>query len=139
MSAWAREKFLMLPDFIKKQLFIRDDSNELAVSQIESEKLLAYLVAERLKVLKKEGKYKGSFSSVTHFFGYQGRCALPSHFDRNLAFTYGRIGRILVEQKLTGYCSSARGLVEPPPSWFPLAIPITHMFHLKEKSKSIYI
>ena len=73
--------------------------------------MLAYLVGERLKVLKKEGKYKGSFSSVTHFFGYQGRCAMPSKFDQNLAFTYGKIGRILVEQKLTGYCSSARGLV----------------------------
>jgi len=34
MSVWAREKFVKLPDFIKKQLFYRDDSNELAVSQI---------------------------------------------------------------------------------------------------------
>jgi len=34
MSAWAKERFLRLPDFIRKQLFIRDDSNELAVSQI---------------------------------------------------------------------------------------------------------
>jgi len=88
-------------------------------------------VGERLKVLKKEGKYKGSFSSVAHFLGYQGRCAIPSRFDRSLAFTYGRIGRILVEQRLTGYCSSARGLVEAPTSWFPLALPITHIFHIK--------
>lgn len=60
MSVWARERFVRLPDFIRKQFFIRDDSNELAVSQIETEKLLAYLVNERLKELKKEGKYKGS-------------------------------------------------------------------------------
>lgn len=44
MSAWAKERFLKLPDFIRKQLFCRDDSNELALSQIETEKLLAYLV-----------------------------------------------------------------------------------------------
>ena len=73
----------------------------------------------------------GSFSSVCHFFGYQGRCAIPSPFDRNVAFTYGRIARIMVEQNLSGYCSSARGLVENPSSWFPLAIPISHICHLK--------
>ena len=144
MSVWAKERFAHLPDFIRKQFFCRDDSNELAVSQIETEKLLAYLVTERLKSLKKEGKYKGttiliqgSFSSVCHFFGYQGRCAMPTRFDRNLAFTYGRIARILVENSLTGYCSSARGLVETPKNWFPLAIPISHIFELKEKSKDI--
>ena len=79
----------------------------------------------------------GSFSSVCHFLGYQGRCAIPTQFDRNLAFTYGRIARILVEQKITGYSSSARGLVEAPNSWFPLALPITHMFNIKDKSTLI--
>lgn len=34
MSVWARERFVKLPDFIRKQFFLRDDSNELAVSQI---------------------------------------------------------------------------------------------------------
>jgi hypothetical protein len=34
MSAWAREKFVKLPEFIKRELFCRDESNELAVSQI---------------------------------------------------------------------------------------------------------
>jgi 6-phosphofructokinase len=134
MSAWAKERFLKLPDFIRKQLFIRDDSNELAVSQIETEKLLAYLVGKKLAELKKEGQYKGSFSSVCHFLGYQGRCAMPSPFDRNVAFTYGRISRILIEKGLSGYCSSARGLVEPAANWFPLAIPISHICQLKEKS-----
>jgi len=59
---------------------------------------------------------------------------MPSPFDRNVAFTYGRIAKIMIEKGLTGYCSSARGLVEPPASWFPLAIPISHICHLKEKS-----
>ena len=48
MSAWAKERFLKLPDFIRKELFFRDDNNELAVSQIETDKLLAYLVSKRL-------------------------------------------------------------------------------------------
>lgn len=49
MSAWARERFVKLPEFIRKGLFFRDDNNELAFSQIESEKLLAYMVSERLQ------------------------------------------------------------------------------------------
>lgn len=38
--------------------------------QIETEKLLAYLVEEELKKRKAEGSYKGSFSPVCSFFGY---------------------------------------------------------------------
>ena len=62
---------------------------------------------------------------------------MPSPFDRNIAFTSGRIARILVENNLSGYCSSVRGLVGPPSSWFPLAIPISHICKLKEKSNFI--
>lgn len=48
MSAWARLRFEKLPDFIRKQMFMRDDDGSLAFSQIETEKLLSYLVEKRL-------------------------------------------------------------------------------------------
>jgi 6-phosphofructokinase len=64
MSAWAKARYEKLPDFIQKQLFYRDDSNELAVSQIETEKMLAYMVDKKLKELKNEGKYKGTFEAI---------------------------------------------------------------------------
>ena len=70
---------------------------------------------------------KESFNSVCHFFGYQGRCAIPSKLDRNLAFTYGKIAKILIENNLTGFCPSVRGLTRETKDWFPLAIPFTHM------------
>lgn len=70
---------------------------------------------------------KESFNSVCHFFGYQGRCAIPSKLDRNLAFTYGKIAKILIENNLTGFCPSVRGLTRETNDWFPLAIPFTHM------------
>jgi len=39
---------------------------------------------------------------------------MPTCFDRNIAYTYGKIAKILVENNLTGYCTSARGLVGTP-------------------------
>jgi hypothetical protein len=40
------------------------------VSQIDTEKLVAHLVDEELKLRKRKGTYSGSFAPVTHFFGY---------------------------------------------------------------------
>ncbi|MCA6071650.1 MAG: hypothetical protein LE168_04690, partial [Endomicrobium sp.] len=37
-------------------------------------KLLIEMIRKRLAELKKEEKYKGKFSTITHFFGYEGRC-----------------------------------------------------------------
>lgn len=45
-------------------------SGDIKLSQVETEKLLAYLVEVELKERKKQGTYKGSFAPVTHFFGY---------------------------------------------------------------------
>lgn len=96
MSQWAFNRYQRLPDFIKIQFTKRDNNGALAYSQIETEKMIAELVGRRLKQLKNEGKYKGSYSPVCHFFGYQGRCSIPTRFDQNLAATYGTIARILV-------------------------------------------
>jgi 6-phosphofructokinase len=92
-------------------------------------------VGAKLAEMKKNKEYKGSFSCVCHFFGYQGRCALPSRLDQNLAVTYGRIARVLVLHNMTGFCPSVRGLTRPASEWFPIAIPFTHMLKLKEKSQ----
>lgn len=77
----------------------------------------------------------GSFSPVCHFFGYQGRSAIPNRLDQNLGVTYAKISKILIEQNFTGYCTSVRGLNRPTSEWFPLAIPLIHMLTLKEKSQ----
>jgi pyrophosphate--fructose-6-phosphate 1-phosphotransferase len=45
-------------------------SAEVNLSQLETEKLLAYYVAEELKKRKAKGTYSGNFAPVTHFFGY---------------------------------------------------------------------
>ena len=45
-------------------------SGSIKLSQIETEKLVAFMVEEELKIRKKNGTYSGSFAPVTHFFGY---------------------------------------------------------------------
>ena len=35
------------------------------------------------------GKYKGKFATQFHSFGYEGRCALPSHFDCSYCYALG--------------------------------------------------
>lgn len=112
------------------------------LSQIETEKLIAYLVTKELKKRKDLKHYKGSFSSICHFFGYQGRCAFPSLFDCQLATTYGYLAGLLVLHGLTGYCVSARGItgisfyniLGPLNKWHFGAIPLINMTSLSLKS-----
>ena len=68
--------FAILPVGIQQQLFLeRDPHGNVQVSLIESEKLFAELVKNKLAERKAAGTYKGKFSTLTHFFGYEGRCA----------------------------------------------------------------
>ena len=46
------------------------------------------MVAKRLAQLKAVGKYNGKFSTINHFFGYEGRCAIPSNFDANYTYSW---------------------------------------------------
>ena len=55
------------------------------------------MVNNELQKRKKKGLYKGSFSPVTHYFGYQGRAAHPTLFDSSLASTLGFGAAALIE------------------------------------------
>ena len=61
--------FTILPKDIKKQLLMdRDPHGNVQVSRIETDKLLASMVAAQLQKMKSEGTYTGTFSTMTHFF-----------------------------------------------------------------------
>merc|ERR1739848_438 len=97
-----------------------DDSTGTAqLSQIETERLLAELVEAELDARKKDpsSAYKGGFSAVCFYLGYQARSALPSNFDCTLAYTLGSTAIALIKQGLTGYLATARGLTRPVDQW----------------------
>lgn len=107
MTKWSYSLFESFPDFFRNQLLVyREMSGDVKLSQIETEKLLAYLCDVELKERKKKGTYKGSFAPVTHFFGYQGRSGHPSLFDCSLGSTMGYAAGALVEAGLTGMAVS---------------------------------
>ena len=123
-----------LPDGIESQLLLdRDPHGNVQVSQIETEKLLADMVEQRLSGMKKKGVYKGKFSKITHFFGYEGRCGAPSNFDANYTYALGYNAVLLVLNGMTGYMSSVRKLKRKPEQWECGGIPLTMMMNIERR------
>ncbi len=126
--------FSTLPNNIQRQLLMdRDPHGNVQVSRIETEKLLIQMVSSRLDELKSEGKYKGTFSSQDHFFGYEGRCAFPSNFDADYCYSLGYNAFILASSKLTGYISSIRNLAKPVKEWTAGGVPVTMMMTMEQR------
>lgn len=123
-----------LPAGIASQLMLdRDPHGNVQVSLIETEKLLIEMVQKRLSALKKSGKYAGKFSAITHFFGYEGRCGIPSNFDANYTYALGYNAAVLALNGLTGYLSSVRNLTKPPKQWICGGIPLTMMMNIEKR------
>jgi pyrophosphate--fructose-6-phosphate 1-phosphotransferase len=126
-----------LPPEIAGQLLMdRDPHGNVQVSRIETEKLLMGMVEKRLMELKDEGSYKGKFSALGHFFGYEGRCAFPSNFDADYCYTLGYGAFVLIASGLTGYISSVKNLVSPANEWIAGGIPLTMMMNMEQRHGS---
>jgi len=126
-----------LPPEISRQLLMdRDPHGNVQVSRIETEKLLMGMVEKRLAVLKEEGIYKGAFSALGHFFGYEGRCAFPSNFDADYCYSLGYSAFALIAAGLTGYISSIKNLIAPASEWVAGGIPLTMMMNMEQRHGS---
>ena len=85
-------KFLIEPEI----------SGSIKFSQIETGKFVAYLVEEELKSRKKKESYSGTFTPITHYFGYEGRSGHQSEFDCSFASTMGYTVEVIIQHRLTG-------------------------------------
>jgi len=127
--------FKTLPDFIQDELLLERQSNAaLQMSQLETERLLAVLVEEELKHRKKEGTYKGSFSPVCQFIGYQARCSVPSNFDMDYAYSLGATSAILATTDRSGYMAIVSNLAHPVDQWAAGGVPLTALLHVPHSS-----
>ena len=135
LSAESYKVFAILPDSIQKQLFLeRDPHGNVQVSLIESEKLFAELVKNKLDERKKAGTYKGSFKTQFHFFGYEGRCAFPSNFDADYCYSLGYNAFMLIQYGYTGYLSKISNLSKPAEEWVAGGMPITKMMNMERRN-----
>ncbi len=130
----SRTVYSDLPKGIARQLTLdRDPHGNVQVSLIETEKLLIEMVAKQLAILKGEGKYKGKFTTINHFFGYEGRCAIPSNFDADYCYSLGYAASILISEGKTGYMASVRNLTTPAAEWIAGGVPITMMMNMEKR------
>lgn len=127
--------FDILPEGIQKQLFLeRDPHGNVQVSLIESEKLFSELVANKLEERRKAGTYNGSFKTLHHFFGYEGRCAFPSNFDADYCYSLGYNAFMLIQYGYTGYLSKISNLSKPADQWVAGGMPITKMMNMERRN-----
>ncbi len=135
LSAANAAIFNSLPAGVSRQLALeRDPHGNVQVSLIETEQLLADMVAVKLAEWKKEGKFNGKFGTQHHFFGYEGRCAAPSNFDADYCYSLGYNASMLIAAGKTGYMSSIKNTVAPADEWIAGGIPITMMMNMEKRN-----
>lgn len=134
LSAENSSVYASLPEGVARQLTLdRDPHGNVQVSLIETEKLLAEMVGNRLNALKAEGKYKGKFAAQVHFFGYEGRCAAPSNYDADYCYSIGYTASALIAAGKTGYMSSIRNTTAPADQWIAGGVPVTMMMNMERR------
>jgi pyrophosphate--fructose-6-phosphate 1-phosphotransferase len=134
LSSESFALFESFPDEIAKQLLLdRDPHGNVQVSRIETEKLLIGMIEKKLKLLKSNGKFSGSFSPLGHFFGYEGRSCFPSNFDADYCYSLGFSAYILIAAGLTGYIACIKNLTAPADEWKAGGAPLTMMMNIEKR------
>ena len=135
LSADNAPVFSSLPRVFAEQLTgERDPHGNVQVSLIETEKLLAEMVAKKLDDMKAAGQFKGKFAAQHHFFGYEGRCAAPSNFDADYCYALGTSAAELIARGKTGYMASVKNTTAPAEEWKAGGVPITMMMNMERRN-----
>lgn len=125
LSPWSAAVWTSLPSFIQSEFLTINP--ELRDSFVETEVLLSQMVRAELQKRAEEGRYRGNFQAVCHYFGYQGRSAMPSSFDASLAYAHGHLAAICVESRITGHLTTIRGLCGDVSEWKLGAVPFNSL------------
>ena len=135
LSDTCSKTMLMLDKSIQYQLLLdRDPHGNVQVAKIESERLLGLSVQMELEKRTKAGRYDGRFEAQYHYFGYEGRCALPSQFDCQYCYALGLTAGALLANGKTCMIASVQNLLKgggaldatsekpKPVEWLPLGV-----------------
>jgi pyrophosphate--fructose-6-phosphate 1-phosphotransferase len=118
-------------------LLTRDSHGNVPLSQVETERLLIDLVSDKIRFRKAHGKDHIKFNALSHFFGYEGRCATPSNFDADYCYSLGYAAAQLARARLTGYTANVQNLTKGSDEWVAGGVPVTMMLNMEiRKGKS---
>jgi diphosphate-dependent phosphofructokinase len=127
LSAASAQLFRSLPEYIQDMLLAeRDSHGNLQVSLIPTERLIIDMVARRVKEIDPGVK----FSTLNHFFGYEGRCGAPSLFDAAYTYNLGLVAGSLILNGKTGYMAALTDLDKGGKA---LGIPLTGLIHVEHR------
>ncbi|KAL8268077.1 hypothetical protein R6Q59_001875 [Mikania micrantha] len=126
--------FELLPSAIQDQLLLeRDPHGNVQVAKIETEKMLIQMVEAELEQRKQVGQYTQQFKGQSHFFGYEGRCGLPSNFDSSYCYALGYGAGALLQSGKTGLISSVGNLAAPVAEWTVGGTPLTSLMDVERR------
>lgn len=131
LSNESARVYSTLPDSIQHTLLKPDKHGNITVSQIETDVLITDLVKLRLREEKMLGHFRGTFSPISHFFGYEGRCVPPSNFDAEYCYALGYSAVQLINAGLTGYTVYGQNLLASPEDWIMGGVPVTSMINFE--------
>ncbi|KAL5773233.1 hypothetical protein ACOSQ2_013157 [Xanthoceras sorbifolium] len=134
LTSQSLELFDFLPQAIQEQLMLeRDPHGNVQVAKIETEKMLIQMAETELEKRKQEGAYKGQFKGQSHFFGYEGRCGLPTNFDASYCYALGYAAGALLHDAKTGLISSVGNLGAPVEQWTVGGTPLTSLMDVERR------
>ncbi|KVI01109.1 Phosphofructokinase [Cynara cardunculus var. scolymus] len=103
------------------------------VAKIETEKMLIQMVEGELEKRKQIGQYAYQFKGQSHFFGYEGRCGLPSNFDSSYCYALGYGAGALLESGKSGLISSVGNLAAPVEEWTVAGTALTSLMDVERR------
>ncbi|CAD7963561.1 unnamed protein product [Amoebophrya sp. A120] len=124
LTPFSRALLQQLPDYVVHGMLdakLRGNS-KVNLALIETDRMLADMVKLELK---SRASYKGSFSPVCQFLGYQSRCTMPSDFDSNYGYALGCASASLILAKKTGYLATLSSLSKPVAEWHAGGVPLS--------------
>ncbi len=121
LSSQSKAVFAMLPERVQQQLMLdRDPHGNINLSAVETEVVIIEAVAKELK----KRNFKGKFSPLSHFFGYEGRAGLPTNFDANYCYALGKTAALLIAHGFTAYMAFVENLTRPAQEWTVGGLPL---------------
>ncbi|KAG5545622.1 hypothetical protein RHGRI_017944 [Rhododendron griersonianum] len=134
LRSQSRQLFELLPQAIQEQLLLeRDPHGNVQVAKIETEKMLIQMMETELENRRNAGSYDKQFNGQSHFFGYEGRCGLPSNFDTNYCYALGYAAGALLHSGKTGLISSVGNLGAPVEEWTVGGTPLTSLMDVERR------